>query len=225
MTTRDQGPWRVMVVDDHEIVRRGLVRLLDRRASFDVVAEAGTVAEAVAAARRHAPEIVVMDLRLPDGSGIEACRRIRIAAPEARVVILTMYPIEEAVVAAAEAGAYAYLLKQARGRELVATLEAVGRGESLLDAASSRRVASRVREVASDGQPELAGLSARERRILLLVAEGKSNGEVASAVYLSDKTVKNYVSHILSKLGLQRRTQAVSYVARHHLDENAAVEV
>jgi DNA-binding NarL/FixJ family response regulator len=214
-----------MVVDDHEIVRRGIVRLLERRPNFDAVAEAGTVEEAVEAARRHRLDIVVMDLHLPDGSGIDACRRIRLESPGTRVAMLTMYPIEQAVAAAVDAGASAYLLKQVRGRELVASLEAVGRGESLLGPAAADCVKARVREVASDGNHELADLSAQERRILLLVAEGKTNGEVASEVFLSDKTVKNYVSHILSKLGLERRTQAVSFVARHHLDEAAAVEV
>ena len=225
MTTELSGPWRVMVVDDHEIVRRGLVRLLDRRPGFDVVAEAGTVAEAVAAARRTEPDIVVMDLHLPDGSGIDACRRIRAESPGVRVAILTIYPVEQAVRAAAEAGASAYLLKELRGRELVASLEAVGRGASLLDPAAAQLVMQRVRQAASDGNRGLAELSPQERRILLLVAEGRTNGEVASEVFLSEKTVKNYVSHILSKLGLQRRTQAVSFVARHHLAEAAAIAV
>ncbi|MEO8245808.1 MAG: response regulator transcription factor [Chloroflexota bacterium] len=224
MTRRDAHPWRVVVVDDHEIVRRGLVRLLDRP-GFDVVAEAGTAAEALEAARRHAPDIVVMDLCLPDESGIEACRRIRAEIPRTRVVILTMYPIEAAVALASAAGASGFLLKQARGRDLVASLEAVGRGESLLDADATPLVREAVRQVASDGNEQVAALSAQERRILLLVAEGKSNGEVAAEVFLSDKTVKNYVSHILSKLGLERRTQAVGFVARHHLDEPLAVRV
>jgi DNA-binding NarL/FixJ family response regulator len=214
-----------MVVDDHEIVRRGLVRLLERRASFQVVAEAGTVTEAVDAARRALPDVVVMDLHLPDGSGIDACRRIRAESPAVRVAILTIYPVEEAVLAASEAGASAYLLKEVRGRELVASLEAVGRGASFLDPAAAPRVMQRVRRAASDGNRGLAELSQQERKILLLVAEGKTNGEVASEVFLSEKTVKNYVSHILSKLGLERRTQAVSFVARHHLTEPAAVPV
>lgn len=221
---KHKAPWRVVLVDDHEVVRRGLARLLDRPA-FDVVAEAATVAEAVDALHHHHPDIVVLDLRLPDGSGIEACRRIRSDSPSTRVVILTIHPIEEAVVAAAEAGASAFLLKQVRGREIIASLEAVGRGESLLDSAAAQRVLDTVRQLASDGDPGVAALSAQERRILLLVAEGKSNGEVASEVFLSHKTVKNYVSHILSKLGLERRTQAVAFVARHHLDEAGAIKL
>jgi DNA-binding NarL/FixJ family response regulator len=214
----------VLVVDDHEIVRRGLVHLLSR-AAFDVVAEAGTVAEALTAVRREAPDIVVMDLRLPDGSGIAACRRIRSEFPATRVAILTIYPNEEAVAAAAAAGASAFLLKRVRGREIVASLEAVGRGESLLEPPAAHLVMEVVRQVASDGNQELAALTPQERRILLLVAEGKSNGEVASEVFLSDKTVKNYVSHILAKLGLERRTQAVGFVTRHHLDESGGVEL
>jgi DNA-binding NarL/FixJ family response regulator len=214
-----------MVVDDHEVVRRGIAQLLAHQQEFAVVAEAATVAEAVAAAHDCAPDIVVMDLCLPDGSGIEACRQIRAERPAVQVVILTIYPIELAVSSAAAAGASAFILKQVRGRDLVHTLIAVGRGESFLDPKGTQRVLQTVRRLASDGNRALASLNAQEHRILLLIAEGKSNGEVASEVFLSDKTVKNYVSHILSKLGLQRRTQAVGFVARHHLNEPAAVDL
>jgi two-component system response regulator DevR len=210
-------PLRVLVTDDHEIVRQGLVALLDRRAGFEVVAQAGSVAEALAAAARFEPDLVVMDVRLPDGSGIEACREIRAARPETRVVMLTSYPDEEAVLSAIIAGASGYLLKQIRGRDLVTALEAVGRGESLLDSAVTEKVLQRVRQMASGGADELGGLTAQERKILLLIAEGKTNKEIAAEVFLSDKTVKNYVSSILSKLNLQRRTQAAAYVAKHHL--------
>jgi two-component system, NarL family, response regulator DevR len=206
---------RLVVVDDHEIVRQGLVALLSRRPNFQVVAEAGTVAEAVAAAKRFEPEIVVMDVRLPDGSGIEACREIREELPATRVVMLTSYPDEDAVLSAIVAGASGYLLKQVRGRDLVAALEAVGRGESLLDPAVTGRVLERVRRIATGDQPdELAQLTPQERRILALVAEGKTNKEIAAEVFLSDKTVKNYVSSILAKLNLERRAQAAAYVAK-----------
>jgi DNA-binding NarL/FixJ family response regulator len=206
---------RLVVVDDHEIVRQGLVALLSRRPNFQVVAEAGTVAEAVAAAKRFEPEIVVMDVRLPDGSGIEACREIREELPATRVVMLTSYPDEDAVLSAIVAGASGYLLKQVRGRDLVAALEAVGRGESLLDPAVTGRVLERVRRIATGDQPdELAQLTPQERRILALVAEGKTNKEIAAEVFLSDKTVKNYVSSILGKLNLERRAQAAAYVAK-----------
>ena len=212
-------PLRLLVVDDHEIVRQGLAALLDRRPEFTVVAEAGTVAEAIAAARRFQPDLVVMDVRLPDGSGIEACREIRAEMPQTRVVMLTSYPDEEAVLSAIIAGASGYLLKQVRGRDLVSALEAVARGDSLLDPAVTERVLERVRRAAAGGeQDELAQLTAQERKILLLVAEGKTNKEIAAEVFLSDKTVKNYVSSILAKLDLQRRAQAAAFVAKHGLD-------
>lgn len=209
-------PLRLLVVDDHEVVRQGLVALLDRRESFQVVAEAGTVAEAVEMAHRHRPDLVIMDVRLPDGSGIEACREIRAELPATRVVMLTSYPDEEAVFSAIIAGASGYLLKQVRARDLVSALEAVGRGESLLDPAVTEKVLERVRRIATTPyQDELAQLTQQEQRILLLVAEGKTNKEIAAEVFLSDKTVKNYVSSILSKLNLQRRAQAAAFVAKN----------
>ena len=210
--------YRLLVVDDHEVVRQGLVALLDRRDGFQVVAEAGTVAEAIEMARRFQPEIVIMDVRLPDGSGIEACREIRAELPDTRVVILTSYPDEEAVLSAIVAGASGYLLKQVRARDLVAALEAVGRGESLLDPAVTEKVLERVRRIATGAYTdELAQLTQQEQKILLLVAEGKTNKEIAAEVFLSDKTVKNYVSSILSKLNLERRAQAAAFVAKHRI--------
>jgi two-component system, NarL family, response regulator DevR len=215
-----ERPLRLLVVDDHEVVRQGLVALLDRRAGFEVVAQAGTVSEAIAEAARFQPDVVIMDVRLPDGSGIEACREIRSARPETRVVMLTSYPDEEAVLSAIIAGAAGYLLKQVRGRDLVAAIESVGRGDSLLDPAVTEKVLQRVRSAASGGATdELADLTTQERRILLLVAEGMTNKEIAAEVFLSDKTVKNYVSSILTKLNLQRRTQAAAFVAKHHLGD------
>ena len=211
-------PLRLLVVDDHEVVRQGLVALIDRREKFQVVAEAGSVEEALDAARRFQPDLVIMDVRLPDGSGIEACREIRAEMPATRVVMLTSYPDEEAVLSAIIAGASGYLLKQIRARDLVNALEAVGRGESLLDSAVTEKVLERVRRIASGTYTdELAQLTAQEQKILQLVAEGKTNKEIASEVFLSDKTVKNYVSSILSKLNLQRRAQAAAFVAKHRL--------
>jgi two-component system, NarL family, response regulator DevR len=219
--TPARPPLRLLVVDDHEVVRGGLVALLARRAEFEVVAEAGSVAESLVAARRFEPDLVVMDVRLPDGSGIEACRDIRAEFPAMRVVMLTSYPDEEAVLSAILAGASGYLLKQIRGRDLVTALEAVGRGDSLLDPAVTERVLERVRRIANgDEKDELSELTAQERKILLLVAEGKTNKEIATDVFLSDKTVKNYVSSILSKLNLQRRAQAAAFVAKHRLGED-----
>jgi two-component system, NarL family, response regulator DevR len=208
-------PLTLLVVDDHEVVRQGLVALLGRRPEFHVVAEAGTVAEAVDAARKFQPNLVIMDVRLPDGSGIEACREIRAELPDTRVVMLTSYPDEDAVLSAIVAGASGYLLKQVRARDLVAALESVARGESLLDPAVTGRVLDRVRRIATSSEPdELAQLTPQEQKILLLVAEGKTNKEIAAEVFLSDKTVKNYVSSILAKLNLERRAQAAAYMAR-----------
>ena len=215
-------PLRLLVVDDHEVVRQGLVSLLERREHFQVVAEAGTAAEAVEMARKFEPDLVVMDVRLPDGSGIEACREIRAEFPTTRVVILTSYPDEEAVLSAIIAGASGYLLKQIRGRDLISALESVGRGESLLDPAVTEKVLDRVRRIATGTYTdEMAQLTQQEQKILLLVAEGKTNKEIATEVFLSDKTVKNYVSSILSKLNLERRAQAAAFVARHRLKGGA----
>jgi DNA-binding NarL/FixJ family response regulator len=215
---RAERPLRLLLVDDHEVVRQGLAALLARRPAFQVVGEAGTVAEALAAARRFRPDLVIMDVRLPDGTGIEACRDIRAEMPETRVVMLTSYPDEDAVLAAILAGASGYLLKQIRGRDLVTALESVGRGDSLLDPAVTERVLERVRRIAAgEMADELASLTSQERKILFLVADGKTNKEIATQVFLSDKTVKNYVSSILSKLDLQRRAQAAAFVAKHRL--------
>jgi DNA-binding NarL/FixJ family response regulator len=218
LTETGRPSLRLLVVDDHEVVRQGLVALLDRRDGFQVVAEAGNVAEAVAQARKFEPDIVIMDVRLPDGSGIEACREIRAELPATRVVMLTSYPDEEAVLSAIVAGAAGYLLKQVRARDLVAALEAVGRGESLLDPAVTEKVLERVRRIATGGQSDdMAMLTSQEQKILMQVALGKTNKEIAAEVFLSDKTVKNYVSSILSKLNLERRAQAAAFVAKNRI--------
>jgi two-component system, NarL family, response regulator DevR len=215
----DGKPLTLLVVDDHEVVRQGLVSLLERRDGLQVVAQAGSVAESIEQARRFRPNIVVLDVRLPDGSGIEACREIRSELPETRVIMLTSYPDEEAVLSAIVAGASGYLLKQIRARDLVAAIETVGRGESLLDPAVTEKVLDRVRRIASGTYTnELAQLTGQEQKILMLVAEGKTNKEIASEIFLSDKTVKNYVSSILSKLNLERRAQAAAFVAKHRID-------
>ncbi len=211
----DERALRLLVVDDHEVVRHGLVALLDRRPNLRVVAQAGTVAEAVDGARRCRPDLVIMDVRLPDGSGVEAGRRIQDELPGTRVVILTSYPDEEAVLAAIVAGASGYLLKQVRARDLIAAIETVAGGGSLLDPAVTERVLERVRRIATGDQPdELASLTAQEHRVLALVAEGRTNKEIAAEVFLSDKTVKNYVSSILAKLHLERRAQVAAYMQK-----------
>ena len=217
------SPTRLLIVDDHELVRHGLMALLKRREEFLVVAEAGTVAESIEQARRHQPDIVIMDVHLPDGSGVEACRAIRAELPETRVVMFTSDPDEEAVLSSIVAGASGYLLKQISGRDLVAALETVGRGGSLLDPAVTDRVLDRIRRIASGAteSDEIAQLTSQERKILLLVAEGKTNKEIAGEIFLSDKTVKNYVSSILAKLNLERRAQAAAFVAKHRIDRGA----
>jgi two-component system response regulator DevR len=206
---------RVMIVDDHEVVREGLRSLLRRRDELAVVGEASTVAEAVEEARRTQPDVVIMDVRLPDGSGVEACREIRTERPGTKVLILTSYADEEAVFASIMAGAIGYLLKQTSTKTLIEAIERAMRGESLLDPAVTQRVLERVRSGKKENEDDdLALLSEQERKILDLIAEGKTNKEIAEEVFLSDKTVKNYVSSILSKLNLRRRSEAAAFIAR-----------
>jgi DNA-binding NarL/FixJ family response regulator len=216
-------PIRILVVDDHEVVRQGLVAFLGRRGQFEVVAEAGTSAEAVLQARRFVPDIVLMDIRLPDASGIEACRLVRDEFPAMRVVFLTSSPDEADVFSAIVAGARGYVLKQTRSADLVRALEAVGRGESLLDPTVTGIVLERLRGLSSLGDTDdTFDLTAREREILPLIAEGQTNKEIAAVLFLSEKTVKNYVSSILAKLDLERRGQVYGFMAqrdRRRLDE------
>ena len=206
---------RILLVDDHEVVREGLRALLARREGFEVVGQAGTVEQAITEAARSEPDVIVMDVRLPDGSGIEACREIREARPETKVIMLTSYADDDAVFASILAGAAGYVLKQTRGSALADAITAVARGESLLDAAVTQKVLERVRS-ASQRKPDdpLDALTEQEHKILSLIAEGKTNKEIAAEVYLSDKTVKNYVSNILSKLNMRRRSEAAAFIAR-----------
>ena len=207
-------PIRVMIVDDHEVVREGLRALLRRRSNLAVVGEADSVASAIKEAKRTEPDVVVMDVRLPDGSGVEACREIRAQRPETKVIMLTSYADDDAVFASIMAGATGYLLKQTRTQALTDAIERAMRGESLLDPAVTQRVLERVRTAGTAKDDELSLLSEQERKILDLIAEGKTNKEIAKDVYLSDKTVKNYVSSILSKLNLRRRSEAAAFIAR-----------
>ena len=209
---------QILIVDDHEVVREGLRSLLNRRPGISVVGEAGTVASAVSEARRLQPDVVIMDVRLPDGSGVEACREIRQERPEAKIIMLTSYADEEAVFASILAGAAGYLLKQTRGQALADAIEAVAEGGSLLDPAVTQKVLQRVRNMGSRRTDDvLSSLSEQEQKILMLIADGKTNKEIAEEIYLSDKTVKNYVSSILSKLNLRRRAQAAAFIARKGL--------
>jgi two-component system response regulator DevR len=211
-------PLRVLIVDDHEVVREGLRSLLNRREGISVVGEAGTVGTAVEEAARLRPDVVIMDVRLPDGSGVEACREIRQENPAAKVIMLTSYADDEAVFASILAGAAGYLLKQTRGQALADAIEAVAQGGSLLDPAVTQKVLERVRSLGGRRPDDsLASLSDQEQKILLLIAEGKTNKEIAEEIFLSDKTVKNYVSSILSKLNLRRRAEAAAFIARKGL--------
>jgi DNA-binding NarL/FixJ family response regulator len=206
---------RVLIVDDHEVVREGLRALLSRRDGMEVVGMAGTVAEAVTTARKMQPDVVVMDVRLPDGSGIEACRDIRETHPDTKVIMLTSYADEEAVFASILAGAAGYVLKQTRGSVLADAIAAAARGESLLDSAVTQKVLDRMRTANERKEDDpLDALTDQEHKILVLIADGKTNKEIAEEVFLSDKTVKNYVSSILNKLNLRRRSEAAAFIAR-----------
>jgi two-component system, NarL family, response regulator DevR len=205
---------RVLLCDDHEVVREGLRGLITRQESMSVVGEAGTVAEAVEAAARTKPDVVIMDIRLPDGSGVEACRSIREARPETKVIMLTSYADDEALFASIIAGASGYLLKQTRGQALVDAITTVAAGRSLLDPDVTGKVLERVRQSRAE-DPAIASLTDQERKVLEGLAEGNTNREIGAKLFLSEKTVKNYVSRILDKLGLSRRAEAAAYVAKH----------
>ena len=204
---------RVLLCDDHEVVREGLRTLLSRHQDIAVVGEAGTMAEAIEAAAKAKPDVVIMDVRLPDGSGVEACRAIREARPETQVIMLTSYADDEALFASIVAGASGYLLKQTRGQAVVDAIQAVAQGRSLLDPDVTGKVLERVRRGREQQDPAIASLTDQERKVLQQLAEGKTNREIGTALFLSEKTVKNYVSRILDKLGLSRRAQAAAYVA------------
>ncbi len=212
---------KVLIVDDHEVVRMGLRSLLNRESSVEVVGEAGSAADAVTWAKRCRPDVVIMDVRLPDRSGVEACREIRAFNPKIQVIMLTSYADDEAVLSSVVAGAAGYFLKQVRGRELVRAIQTVATGHSLLDPSVTQTVLDRMKRLAL-GQDfhEITSLSAQERKILRLVAEGKTNKEIANALHLSDKTVKNYLSNIFSKLNLSRRAEAAAYFVRHRLPDS-----
>jgi DNA-binding NarL/FixJ family response regulator len=205
---------RVLICDDHEVVREGLIGLIGRQATMTVVGEAGTVAEAIALAARVKPDVVIMDVRLPDGSGVEACRSIREANADVKVIMLTSYADDEALFASIIAGASGYLLKQTRGQAVVDAIIAVAAGRSLLDPDVTGKVLERLRESRAE-DPVLASLTEQERKVLTGLAEGKTNRDIGETLFLSEKTVKNYVSRILDKLGLSRRAEAAAYMAKH----------
>jgi DNA-binding NarL/FixJ family response regulator len=204
---------RVFLLDDHEVVRHGLRDLLEREGDIEVVGESGSAVEASNRIPLLKPDVAVLDGRLPDGSGIDVCRDVRSVDPSIRALILTSYEDDEALFAAIMAGAAGYVLKQIRGSDLVDAVRRVAAGQSLLDPALTARVLERIRH-GHDQPDELRALTDQERRILTLIAEGLTNREIGARMFLAEKTVKNYVSSVLAKLGLERRTQAAVLAAK-----------
>ena len=204
---------RVFLLDDHEIVRRGVKELLEADGDLEVVGEAATAAEALARIPPTRPDVGVLDVRLPDGDGVQVCREIRSAHPEIQCLMLTSFADDEALFQAIMAGASGYVLKQIKGADVVEAVRAVASGRSLLDPSVTARVLERLRS-GSEEDKLLARLSPQERNILRLIADGLTNRQIAEQVHLAEKTVKNYVSNLLSKLGMERRTEAAAYAAR-----------
>jgi len=204
---------RIFLVDDHEVVRRGVRDMLEAEDDFEVVGEAGSVEEALSRVAAVNPDVAVLDVRLPDGSGVELCRELRSTYPTLACLMLTSFDDDEALFEAIVAGAAGYVLKQVKGSDIVNAVRQVGAGRSLLDPMMITRVMERLRNGAVE-DPRLAGLSGQERRILELLAEGKTNRQIAADMFLAEKTVKNYVSNLLTKMGMSRRTEAAVYAAR-----------
>ncbi|WP_447601234.1 response regulator [Nitrospira sp. Nam80] len=205
---------RLLLVDDHEVLRLGLRTLFTESGGFRVVGEAGTMADAIAEAAKLKPDVVLMDVRLPDGNGVEACRAIRAARPETRVLFLTSYADEDAVLATILAGAYGFLLKEVSSEELIRAMKCVAAGRSILDPAVTNRVLDRVKGLSRDSADKRDELSAQEERVLALVAEGNTNKEIAAVLQLSDKTVGHYLENIFQKLHVSRRSQAAVYYTK-----------
>jgi DNA-binding NarL/FixJ family response regulator len=215
---------RILLVDDHEVVRLGLKSLLERHPQFDVVGEASSAREAMEIINTTHPDVVVMDIRLPGTSGIEACEEITGRFPETKVIMLTSYAEDEMLFSAIRAGASGYILKQIGGEDLVRALEAVARGEAMLDPIVTQRVFQEVRRAVKEEEASaFAHLSQQEKHVLLLVSEGKTNREIAKALFLGEGTVRNYVSSILSKLGVNNRAEAAAYAVQHNLREYIAM--
>lgn len=204
---------RVFLLDDHELVRRGLADLLGVESDLEVVGEANSVAEAMVRIPATQPDVAVLDVRLPDGSGVEVCRDIRSQMPDVKCLMLTSFSDDEALFDAIMAGASGYVLKEIRGHDLVDAIRQVAAGKSLLDPSLTQKVLERLRR-GSEEDERLAALSDQERRILELIGEGLTNRQIGEQMHLAEKTVKNYVSSLLAKLGMERRTQAAAFVAR-----------
>ena len=211
---------KLLIVDDHEVVRLGLKSLLEHHMQFEVIGEASTAKGAIEMVSRHHPDIVLMDIRLPGVSGSEATEEIVKNYPECKVVMLTSYAEDEILFSAIRAGASGYVLKQIGGDDLIRALEAVSRGEALLDPAVTQRVIQEVRKAVKDEEASaFTNLSQQEKHVLILVSEGKTNREIAKVLYLGEGTVRNYVSSILSKLGVSNRAEAAAYAVEHNLKE------
>jgi DNA-binding NarL/FixJ family response regulator len=217
--TRKPGRISVFLVDDHEIFRRGIRALLAGEPGIDVAGEAETASAALARISALRPDVAVLDVRLPDGSGISVCREIRSALPQTACLMLTGYNDEQALMGAIIAGAAGYVSKQTCGTDLVSALRAVAAGQSILDPQASQQVMARLRQRASTVDP-VAALTEQEKRVLELISEGMTNRQIAQHMFLAEKTVKNYVSSLLTKLGMQRRTQAAAFSARHTDDHD-----
>ena len=207
----------VYILDDHELLRRGLRELLEADSTITVVGESGSAVEAMRRIPALRPDVAVLDCRLPDGSGVEVCRRVRSQDPAIAVIMLTSFEDDEVVLDAILAGASGYLLKQVRGDDLLQAVHRVALGQSLLDPAVTASVLGRIRDEPEEIDPALASLSPQERRVLFLIGQGMTNREIADAMFLAEKTVKNYVSAMLGKMGLQRRTQAAIFAAQHRV--------
>lgn len=208
------GRVRVLIVDDHEVVRLGLGALLGGRPEFEIVGEATTVSDAIAAAAGTRPDVVIMDVRLPDGTGVEACREIKAARPQTQVVMLTSYADEEAVEASVVAGAAGYVLKGSGAQDLLRAVRVAAEGGSLLDPVVTTTLLDRFRRLASGDEHAPDPLTPQERRVLALIADGRTNREIGETLHVNEKTVKNYVTILLAKLQLRRRTEAAAYAAR-----------
>ena len=217
--SRQPGRIGVFLVDDHEIFRRGIRALLADEADIEVVGEADTAAAALARMPALRPDVAVLDVRLPDGDGITVCREICSALPGTACLMLTAYGDDQALLGAIMAGAAGYVSKQTCGTDLVSALRAVASGQSILDPFASRQVMARLREHAAAADP-VAALSDQEKRVLELIGEGLTNRQIAERMFLAEKTVKNYVSSLLTKLGMQRRTQAAAFAVRHADDQD-----
>jgi len=211
----------ILLVDDHEFVRMGINALLARYPQFQVVAEAANAQEALRQSLHHRPDVIIMDIRLPGKSGIEATREIMQQLPDTKIIMLTSFAEDELLFDAIIAGATGYILKQIDSKELIRSLETVARGEALLDPAVTKKVFERVRHAARESEDMIfASLSDQELRVLALVAQGKTNKEIGENLFLSEKTVRNYVSSILAKLSLSTRSEAAAYAVKHHIDDH-----